>query len=162
MFYTEVSLAIGSLFLFEENQKLVQIHFENSSVLPMLVQISEKANTPLLLQSTKELSEYFQGTRTEFTMDFDPEGSPFQKKAWKALMGIPYGSTISYYEQSLSLGNSHYARAVGQANRRNPLPIVIPCHRVISKLGRLQGYALGLSIKKYLIELEGTFFKKET
>lgn len=102
-----------------------------------------------------QLLEYFHGKRTNFELPLQMEGTPFQKKVWKELLRIPYGETRSYVEIATAIGNPKAARAVGMANHHNPIAIIVPCHRVIGKDGKLVGYASGLAIKKQLLELEG-------
>ncbi|MBQ0000871.1 MAG: methylated-DNA--[protein]-cysteine S-methyltransferase [Clostridiales bacterium] len=109
--------------------------------------------TPLLLQAKAQLQEYFDGVRRDFDLPLAPEGTPFQRKAWDTLCGIPYGETISYGEEAERM-QCKCARAVGQANGRNPICIVIPCHRVIRGDGSIGGYSAGLDMKGYLLELE--------
>ncbi len=109
---------------------------------------------PLLQQAVRELGEYFSGRRRSFTLPLAPEGTPFQHRVWEALREIPYGSTCSYGEIAAAIGNPKASRAVGMANNRNPLPVLIPCHRVIGADGRLVGYGGGLDIKKKLLALE--------
>ena len=106
------------------------------------------------LEAKKQLIEYFDGKRSHFDLKLEPSGTVFQKKVWKELQNIPYGTTISYRELASAIGNSNASRAVGSANSKNPLPIIIPCHRVIAANGALAGYAYGNDCKKYLIELE--------
>jgi methylated-DNA-[protein]-cysteine S-methyltransferase len=101
-----------------------------------------------------QLTEYFEGRRVEFDIPLDPVGTEFQKSAWRVLSRIPYGTTISYAEQARALGDVRKARAVGGANGRNPIPIVVPCHRVIGSDGSLTGFAVGLEVKKFLIDHE--------
>jgi methylated-DNA-[protein]-cysteine S-methyltransferase len=99
----------------------------------------------------RQLDEYFRGVRTSFDVELDLVGTPFQRQAWEALRAIPYGQTVSYAQQALSLGSKNLARAVGGANRRNPVSIIVPCHRVIGKSGALTGFAGGLSAKSGLL-----------
>ena len=108
-----------------------------------------------MAEAKKQLDEYFAGRRTRFDLPLAPCGTPFQLRAWRALQEIPYGVTCSYGEQARAMGQPRAVRAVGAANGHNPIPIVVPCHRVIGGDGRLTGYAGGLDIKKFLIELEG-------
>lgn len=108
----------------------------------------------LLEDVVYQLQEYFEGSRTEFSLTLNPEGTDFQKKVWQALQQIPYGKTISYLELSKTLGDTKAIRAVAAANGRNPLWIVVPCHRVIGSDGSLTGYAGGLHRKKWLLEHE--------
>ncbi len=108
----------------------------------------------LVAEAERQLDEYFQGRRTRFDLPLAPSGTPFQLRAWKALEDIPYGATRSYGEQARAMGQARAVRAVGAANGRNPIAIVVPCHRVIGGDGRLTGYGGGLDVKGYLIELE--------
>lgn len=105
-------------------------------------------------RAVKELEEYFQGKRKEFTVPCVPEGTDFQKRVWEALTRIPYGVTRTYKEIAVEIVNSRASRAVGMANNKNPVPIIIPCHRVIGSDGRLTGYAGGLGVKEFLLNLE--------
>ena len=108
----------------------------------------------LLEDAVYQLQEYFEGSRTEFSLALNPEGTDFQIKVWQALQQIPYGKTVSYLDLSKSLGDVKVIRAVAAANGRNPLWIVVPCHRVIGSDGSLTGYAGGLHRKKWLLEHE--------
>jgi methylated-DNA-[protein]-cysteine S-methyltransferase len=101
-----------------------------------------------------QLDEYFAGRRREFDLPLDPVGTEFQRSAWNVLRTIPYGATMSYGEQAAALGDAKKARAVGSANGRNPLSIVVPCHRVIGTSGKLTGFAGGIEAKRYLLEME--------
>lgn len=119
--------------------------------------LSENAcfsETPLLKKTYTELSEYLEGQRTVFDIPVDPEGTVFQKKVWKVLCGIPYGETRTYGETASLAGNPKASRAVGAANNRNPVMIIIPCHRVIGADGSLTGYAGGIDVKEKLLKLE--------
>ncbi len=104
-----------------------------------------------------ELQEYFIGKRKEFTFKYVFHGTDFQKKVWKALCDIPYGQTRSYKQIAMAIGNEKACRAVGMANNKNPISIVVPCHRVIGSGGKLVGYGGGLDIKEYLLNLEMKF-----
>jgi O-6-methylguanine DNA methyltransferase len=112
--------------------------------------------SPLLEKARCEIEEYFAKRRKAFTFPFKAWGTAFEEKVWNELESIPYGETISYGELAKRIGNKKAARAVGGANHRNPLPIIIPCHRVIGKNGSLTGYGGGLKIKRFLLELENT------
>lgn len=109
---------------------------------------------PVLRDARAQLEEYFDRKRTSFDLPLAPTGTPFQLRAWRALSRIPFGKTISYQEQARQLGDRKKARAVGMANGRNPIAIVVPCHRVIGKNGSLTGFGGGLDVKKFLLELE--------
>jgi len=108
----------------------------------------------LLQIAKKQLEEYFAKKRTMFNFPMELKGTPFQKKVWKELCEIPYGETRSYKEIAIKIGNPLAARAVGMANNKNPIAIVVPCHRVIGMNGKLVGYAGGLAMKEYLLHLE--------
>lgn len=109
----------------------------------------------VLQAAEAQLHEYFAGARTHFELPMAPEGTPFQLSVWQELARIPYGATISYAELAQRVGNPTATRAVGAANGRNPLPIVLPCHRVIGAHGALTGFGGGLPVKHLLLELEG-------
>ena len=109
----------------------------------------------ILAETRKQLTQYFAGDRKKFDVPFDLSGTPFQLKAWKTLTRIPYGKTISYGEQAKAMRKTKAFRAVGSANGKNPIPIIIPCHRVIASNGGLGGYSLGLKMKRQLMKLEG-------
>jgi methylated-DNA-[protein]-cysteine S-methyltransferase len=110
--------------------------------------------SPLELQVARELAEYFDGRRSRFTFPVSPTGTAFERRCWDALLEIPYGETRSYGEIARRLGNPERARAVGSANHKNPIPIVIPCHRVVNAGGGLGGYGGGLELKRRLLALE--------
>jgi methylated-DNA-[protein]-cysteine S-methyltransferase len=114
----------------------------------------ENSNHPLLLQLENELLEYFAGQRTIFTLPLNPAGTPFQKSVWQTLCTIAYGETISYASEAKLFGNPKAVRAVANANGRNPISIVIPCHRVIATGGGLGGYSGGIEKKEFLLALE--------
>ena len=110
--------------------------------------------SPLLLEAEKQLAEYFAGTRREFALPLAPAGTEFQRKVWDALCTIPYGETRSYGEIAAAIGKPKAARAVGSAVHRNPLPVILPCHRVIGANGSLTGFAWGTEAKAVLLALE--------
>jgi methylated-DNA-[protein]-cysteine S-methyltransferase len=115
---------------------------------------SESAARGVLAETAKQLREYFAGRRTQFDLPLAPKGTEFQRSVWRALEGIPYGKTISYAELAKLVGNPKAARAVGSANGKNCIPIVIPCHRVIAADGTLGGFGGGLPTKAKLLDLE--------
>jgi methylated-DNA-[protein]-cysteine S-methyltransferase len=104
--------------------------------------------------TVRQLREYFAGTRTEFDLPLDPIGTDFQRGAWTVLRSIPYGRTMSYGEQARAMGDANKARAVGAANGRNPISVIVPCHRVVATSGALTGFAGGLSSKEWLLRHE--------
>lgn len=136
-----------SLYLVATETHLINIQFTQPQ--KALLQTTE-----LLSMATIQLDEYFQGKRTTFSLPFKLTGTPFQLAVWKELQNIPYGKTISYKEIAQKINKPKAYRAVGMANNKNPLPIIIPCHRVIGSNGKLIGYAGGLKLKNYLLELE--------
>lgn len=116
--------------------------------------IGKKPETQLLELAVRQLTEYFAGMRKNFELPLNPKGTEFQKKVWQALCTIPYGETRSYSEIAMQVGNPKACRAVGGANHRNPILILIPCHRVVGAGGDLTGFACGLETKRYLLKLE--------
>jgi methylated-DNA-[protein]-cysteine S-methyltransferase len=136
-----------SLYLVTTETHLINIQFTQPQ--KALLQTTE-----LLSMATIQLDEYFQGKRTTFSLPFKLTGTPFQLAVWKELQNIPYGQTTSYKEIAQKIDKPKAYRAVGMANNKNPLPIIIPCHRVIGSNGKLIGYAGGLNLKNYLLELE--------
>jgi len=135
----------GLAALYRENNQPHHAPFSDST---------EEPHHPLLLEAEKQLTEYFQKRRQEFSLPLNPSGTEFQKKVWTALSTIPFGETRSYGEVAKQIGNMKAARAVGAANGRNPILIVIPCHRVVGASGELTGFAGGLPAKKLLLNLE--------
>lgn len=136
-----------SLYLVATETHLINIQFTQPQ--KALLQTTE-----LLSMATIQLDEYFQGKRTIFSLPFKLTGTPFQLAVWKELQNIPYGKTTNYKEIAQKINKPKAYRAVGMANNKNPLPIIIPCHRVIGSNGKLIGYAGGLKLKNYLLELE--------
>lgn len=115
-----------------------------------------RKKTKLIEEVSKQLKEYFSGKRQVFDLPLRPEGTPFQKKVWEALKTIPFGQTRTYQEIAVQIGNPKACRAVGGANNKNPISIIIPCHRVIGAGGSLVGYGGGLSLKEKLLRLENS------
>lgn len=109
---------------------------------------------PVLRAAVEQLAEYFAGRRTEFDLPLEPTGTDFQRSAWHELERIPFGETITYGEQAARLGDRNKSRAVGAANGKNPIPIVVPCHRVVGANGHLTGFAGGLDTKAWLLDHE--------
>lgn len=113
------------------------------------------ADLPVLRQAREELDEFFRGQRRQFTVPLNPRGTAFQRSVWQLLAAIPYGATVSYGDLARQLGDARHARAVGGATGRNPLSVIVPCHRVLGASGSLTGYAGGLQRKQALLRLEG-------
>ena len=136
---------------------ILEIELERDLILELKViescdKISEV--TGYFAEVAKQLDEYFTGTRSSFDLKINPKGTEFQKKVWEELSKIPYGKTKSYREIAEAIGNPNAQRAVGYACNKNPILLIIPCHRVISKSGNLTGFVYGLKNKKFLLELE--------
>lgn len=127
--------------------------FDDISLLPE----SNKIHSDLLYEAYVQLNEYFTGKRKVFDLPINLNGTSFQQKVWKELRNIPYGETKSYRDIASSIGNKKAVRAVGCANSKNPILIIVPCHRVINKNGKLGGFACGIDVKKFLLELEARF-----
>lgn len=145
----------GRLVLVCSDSAVSAVLWENESrELKLPPQVHQAASHPLLDRVESQLREYFSGTRQTFDLPLAPEGTSFQQEAWRALLRIPYGCTISYQEQASQMGDTRKTRAVGAANGKNPISIIIPCHRVIGKNGSLTGFAGGLDLKRYLLQLE--------
>ena len=125
------------------------------------VTFPSKKPSGMLKNCFDQLKEYFEGKRKIFSLDLDLEGTDFQKKVWNELLKIPYGETISYLELSKRVGNVKAIRAVGNANGKNPVSVIVPCHRVIGTNGRLIGYGGGLWRKRWLLEFERSFVQKD-
>ncbi len=148
-----IASPIGALLLAEKEGKICEIAPKERRASKDF--IFEK--TPLLLEAEKQLSQYFEGRRKTFDLPLLLEGTPFQIKIWQNLVKIPYGQTISYAELAEKAGNKKAARAAGNANNKNPILIVVPCHRVIASDGKLAGFACGKDKKKFLLALERYF-----
>jgi methylated-DNA-[protein]-cysteine S-methyltransferase len=159
--YKLVASPIGMLKLVASTKGLVAILWENDK--PRRVRLAgevEEALHPVLVRTEIELSEYFAGKRDKFSVPLDMRGTTFQKQVWQALLAIPFGETRTYSNLANRLGNPAATRAVGAANGRNPIAIVVPCHRVIGATGSLTGFAGGLQAKAHLLNLEGANIRK--
>jgi methylated-DNA-[protein]-cysteine S-methyltransferase len=152
VWYTEVESPIGLLRLAADAEGLRQIDFLGAEPRPLPAGWVHDAQR--LAPVVEQLRSYFAGTLREFDLPLAPQGTPFQRGVWSRLCEIPYGETTSYGELARRVGNPKASRAVGLANGRNPIPIVIPCHRVIGSNGSLTGYGGGLPIKEHLLALE--------
>lgn len=152
-----VASPIGELTVVADDDAIVAIHFEGEPGHADAVPVTDDvalAGHPVLRAAVEQLGEYFRGERTEFDLPLDPAGTPFQHDAWSALRTIPFGTTMSYGEQAAVMGDRRKARAVGAANGRNPIPIVVPCHRVVGSNGHLTGFAGGIEAKAWLLDHE--------
>ena len=152
MNYQYLESPIGRLRLVSNGAQLTAIEFEN---LQADEAGGEERNDPALKACSNQLGEYFAGKRKTFDLPLAPAGTDFQQNVWQALKAIPYGELRSYRDIAESLHNPKAVRAVGAANGKNPLPIIVPCHRVIGSDGSLTGFAGGLEAKRVLLRLEG-------
>lgn len=138
---------IGDIFISADENFLLSVQFVNHNFI-------ENQENKIIRQTIKQLDEYFRGKRKKFELPLNPKGTEFQKKVWLQLMNIPYGKTATYKDIATLIGNSNASRAVGNANNKNPIAIIIPCHRVIGSNNKLTGYAGGLDKKEKLLNLE--------
>jgi methylated-DNA-[protein]-cysteine S-methyltransferase len=153
--YKTIESPVGKLTLVASDKGLVAILWENDR--PGRVRLSElveEKDNSILVKTEQQLSEYFAGKRKAFSVALDMRGTRFQKDVWEALLAIPFGETRSYAQLARQLGNERATRAVGAANGRNPISIIVPCHRVIGSSGKLTGFAGGLDAKAHLLGLE--------
>ena len=157
-YYTQaINTVIGRLTLISRDNNLTHILFPGQPIPGHIHHSISQDKQPIIDLAAFQLFQYFACERKQFELDFMLEGSAFQKKVWQQLRQIPYGKTISYEDLALKVGTRNHTRAVGTANSKNPIPIIIPCHRVINKNGRLGGYAGGLDIKQKLLQIEQGF-----
>ena len=152
-FFTTISSPVGRLTLVGAGDNLVGLYFDDD---PHAAAARASANRDdrRLRAAATQLEEYFAGTRTAFDLPLAPEGSAFQKEVWAALCGIPFGQTATYGEIARAIGKPAASRAIGGANHRNPIAIIVPCHRVIGADGSMTGYGGGLRRKRLLLDLE--------
>ncbi len=153
--YMYLASPVGQLKLVANAQALVAVLWENENPKRVrLAELLEEAQHPVLLETARQLNEYFAGQRRQFDLPLDFEGTDFQQKVWQALLSIPFGETRSYKQIAEQIGNPNAVRAVGAANGKNPISIIAPCHRVIGASGKLVGFAGGLENKDILLKIE--------
>ena len=152
--WCEIDTPVGRLLLTAAGGALTRVHFQCGPH-PLRPPAAWRADPAALAAASGQLREYFAGARRSFELALAPRGTPFQLEVWRALCRIPYGETLAYGELARRLGHPRGARAVGLANGANPLPVIVPCHRVIGADGGLTGFGGGLAIKRVLLELEG-------
>ncbi len=153
--YKSVESPVGKLKMVASDKGLVAVLWQNDK--PSRVRLGELAEGPrhpVLLKAEKELAEYFAGKRKAFSVPLDMRGTGFQKNVWEALLAIPFGETRSYGQLAKQIGKPSASRAVGAANGKNPLSIIVPCHRVIGSTGKLTGFAGGMQTKAQLLSME--------
>ncbi len=142
---------VGEVGVVEEDGYIIEVLVNEK------IKDAEIKLTNLIQETFDQLDDYFKGKRKEFDIKIKLKGTSFQQKVWEELVRIPYGSTLSYKDIATKIGNMKASRAVGKANNKNPIPIIVPCHRVIGKNGKLVGYAMGLEIKQMLLDLENKY-----
>lgn len=155
-YYSYYEFSIGTLGIGEDGVGISHIFLPGTADVSAAVQ----KETPLIAAAAAQLREYFAGARKVFDLPLSPDGTAFQRRVWEKLCEIPYGECRSYGDLAGSIGNPKACRAVGMANHRNPILIVIPCHRVLGKDGSLTGYAAGMKMKQALLDLEGIRYKE--
>lgn len=153
-YFRRVDSPVGPLLLTWERDALTRLVFIDDARGSDRIGAGWRPDDGRLEAAVRQLEEYFAGTRTAFDLPLAPAGTPFQQRVWRALLGIGFGETVSYGEVAARIGHPGAARAVGHANGRNPIGIVIPCHRVIAAGGALGGYSAGLERKRFLLNLE--------
>jgi methylated-DNA-[protein]-cysteine S-methyltransferase len=141
---------LGKLGVAEQGGNITDVYFAGDTI----PQDAELAETPLIKEAFSQLAAYFAGERREFSLPLAPHGTVFMQTVWQALYAVPYGTTTSYKDIAHAINNPKAMRAVGLANSKNPIPIFIPCHRIIGSNGKLVGYSGGLGIKIFLLALE--------
>jgi len=151
IFKTTVQTPIGYLELTTDHDYLLSVTFTDNYLQPSGYQPN------ILMETAKQIGEYFRGIRKVFNLNLQPAGTDFQMKVWEQVMKVPFGETVSYLEIAKQTGSKNNTRAVGMANGKNPIPIIIPCHRIIGLNGKLTGYAGGLDRKKWLLNHELQF-----
>lgn len=154
-YYSKLDSPLGGLVIGVSDRGLTFLGFDRGKFPPKQNRVFWKESREATQDYVRELHEYFAGQRREFTFPLDLRGTPFQLQCWRALREIPYGETRTYADLARAVGRPHAYRAVGMANHRNPIAIVVPCHRVIASDGTLCGYGGGLDTKRKLLELEG-------
>ena len=155
MFYKIYDFEIGELAICEENGKIVLVNVvKTKEDIEEIAKNSIQKETSLIKNTKQQLDEYFAGKRKKFNIPIKLDGTDFQIKVWKELLKIPYGETCSYLDIAKCIGNPKASRAVGMANNKNKIIIIVPCHRVIGSNKKLVGYACGLDVKEKLLELE--------
>lgn len=154
-YWNDVESPVGPLRLVGDDDALLAIHFLAAGRRSSLPAARRSDHAPVIQSATAQLAEYFARTRREFDVPLAQTGTPFQRSVWAILKTIPYGTTTTYGQVAARIGRPRGSRAVGLANGANPIPIIVPCHRVIGADGTLTGFGGGLAIKRELLRLEG-------
>ncbi|MDD2436386.1 MAG: methylated-DNA--[protein]-cysteine S-methyltransferase [Massilibacteroides sp.] len=147
-YYYSYQTSIGEIWICEEDKQITRLSFKKPET------GYEKKETKLLRETARQIDEYLHGQRMSFNLPLNPQGTPYQKTVWNALLRVYYGETRTYKQIAEDIGNPKSCRAVGLANNKNPIAIIIPCHRIVGSNGKLVGYAGGLEIKEKLLAIE--------
>lgn len=156
MFYNTMKSPVGALLLTSNGHDLTGLYLSGHRLYREMQQKSEK-NTALFQDARRQLGEYFAGKRKQFDLPIALDGTDFQKKVWNLLQQVPYGETLSYADMAKKMGSPLASRAVGTANGKNPISLIVPCHRIIASNGAMAGYAGGVAAKKWLLSHEEHF-----
>lgn len=148
-FYGVYDTELGKIFISSNGDSITSVSLKNQNILDI-----KERRTTLTDKAALQINEYFAGKRKAFDVPIAPKGTEFQQKVWQALREIPYGQTRSYKEVAIAIGNPKGSRAVGMANHKNPILLLIPCHRVIGSKGSLVGFAVGVDVKERLLQIE--------
>ncbi|MCF7803724.1 MAG: methylated-DNA--[protein]-cysteine S-methyltransferase [Candidatus Marinimicrobia bacterium] len=169
IFWTRIDTPVHPMVLVEEDGKLIEVNMSNAELPDEIIQEkleqhdpdTYQQDSPFLNRVEAELAEYFAGKRTDFDIGYAFHGTEFQQKVWNVIASVPYGETLSYGEIAGIIDKPNAARAVGSACGKNPVSVIVPCHRVLAANGKLGGYGGGLDVKRALLELEGVEYKNE-
>lgn len=156
LIYTHFTTTIGKIYLLSDGKYLLQLDFSKNSA---YISATSVRDHTIFIEAEKQLEEYLKGLRHKFDLPLDAKGTEFQKLAWKTLINIPFGSVLSYGAQALKMKKPKAQRAAGSANGKNPIPIIIPCHRIITSDFKLGGYSGDIKLKEKLLKIEGHSFK---
>lgn len=156
MYYKIYKTSIGKIQIISNDKEITHISFNNKAIIKDAI----NKETEIIKQTIQQINEYLNGARKSFNIKINPKGTEFQKSVWNELTKIPYGETRTYKDIAIKIKNPKAYRAVGNANNKNPIGIIIPCHRVIGSKGELTGYAGGLKIKQKLLQIEKQRYDK--
>ncbi|MFT7087101.1 MAG: methylated-DNA-[protein]-cysteine S-methyltransferase [Rickettsiales bacterium] len=159
-YFILIKTSAGLLLISSDEDAITGVCFETHKRYQEILENSQELEVPILKDAKKQLEEYFSGNRKIFNIPLKSNGTIFQKKVWDGLLKIPYGKILSYKDLAQNIDNIRAFRAAGNANSKNPISIIVPCHRVVGKNGTLTGYANGLDKKQYLLNIESKFNNK--
>lgn len=160
IWFTEIATPIGAMLLVKTSRGLTHAYLDN--LIPTKRDADWTRDVRAFAEESKQLDEYFDGKRKTFDLDLDPRGTPFQLRVWRALREVAYGRTATYGEIARAIGRPQAFRAVGATNAKNPIGIIVPCHRIIGSSGALVGYAGGMNRKRWLLDHETRYLRRYT